>query len=237
MRSSLNRPRLIAAAMAAVALPALAACNSSSSTQAATATTGAAASTAAAPSPAAAPSTAAGSPAPATAAGLTPPGTHLALGQAATLGWVPAETDAQPGVHKGLMLQVTVKSIEKGSIADFLKANPGTKAQGVILYYVKVHFTALGSVAPPSDSDPSNVLSGIDDTGQPLSDNLHVQNKSQQCDSISVPKPFTNGKSYDTCVTFLVDGASLQQVQWADGLSNGTDASPYSDNPVVWGGS
>src|SRR5438105_9436 len=114
MKSSLNRPRLIATAMAAVALPALAACNSSSSTPAATVTTSAAPSSAAASSAAAQPTTAASpaasSPAPTAAGGLTPPGAHLAIGQTATLGWVPAETDLKPGAHKGLMIQVTIKS-------------------------------------------------------------------------------------------------------------------------------
>jgi hypothetical protein len=235
MTSSLNRPRLIAAAMAAVALPALAACNSSSSTQAATATTGAAASTAAAPSPAAAPSTAASSPAPATAAGLTPPGTHLALGQAATLGWVPAETDLKPGAHKGLMLQVTIKSIEKGSIADFANVQLDASQKKDTPYYVKVHFAALGSVAPPSDSDPSITLDGIDDRGQTQS-SLIFLGTFQRCDDATVPKPFTNGKSYDTCLTYLVPGGgSIQKMQWANGPSNGTDVSAYFDKPVVWG--
>jgi hypothetical protein len=236
MTSSLNRPRLIAAAMAAVALPALAACNSSSSTHAATATTGAAASSAAAPSPAAVPSTAASSPAPTTAGGLTPPGAHLALGQTATLGWVPAETDLKPGAHKGLMLQVTVKSIEKGSIADFANVQLDASQKKDTPYYVKVHFSALGSVAPPSDSDPAITLDGIDDRGQTQS-SLIFLGTFAQCDDTTVPKPFTNGKSYDTCLTYLVPGGgSIQKMQWANGPAGANEVSAYFDKPVVWGG-
>ena len=235
MTSSLNRPRLIAAAMAAVALPALAACNSSSSTQAATATTGAAASSAPAPTPTAASSAPASSPAPATADGLTPPGTHLAIGQTATLGWVPAEIDLKPGAHKGLMIQVTVKSIEKGSIADFANVQLDATQKKETPYYVKVHFTALDSAAPPSDSDPAITIDGIDDRGQTQS-SLIFLGKFDRCDDATVPKPFTKGKSYDTCLTYLVPGGgSIQKMQWANGPSNGTDVSAYFDKPVVWG--
>ena len=233
MKSSLSRPRLIAAAMAAVALPALAACNSSSSTQAATATTGAAASSAAAPSTTAA-SPAASSPAPTTADGLTPPGTHLTIGQTAILGWVPAETDLKPGAHKGLMIQVTIKSIQKGSIADFANVQLDAKQKKDTPYYVKVHFTALGSVAPPSDSDPAITLDGIDDRGQTQS-SLIFLGTFARCDDASAPKPFTKGKFYDTCLTYLVPGGgSIQKMQWANGPSNGTDVSAYFDKPVVW---
>jgi hypothetical protein len=238
MKSSLSRPRLIAAAMAAVALPALAACNSSSSTQAPTATSGAPASSAPASSATAPSSTAASpaasSPAPATAGGLTPPGTHLAVGQTATLGWVPAETDLKPGAHKGMMIQVTIKSIQKGSIADFANVQLDAKQKKDTPYYVKVHFTALGSVAPPSDSDPAITLDGIDDRGQTQS-SLIFLGTFQRCDDASAPKPFTKGKSYDTCLTYLVPGGgSIQKMQWANGPSNGTDVSAYFDKPVVW---
>jgi hypothetical protein len=239
MTSSLNRPRLIAAAMAAVALPALAACNSSSSTQAATATTGPASSSPAATSPAAsntgASSPAASSPAATAAGALTPPGTHLAVGQSATLGWVPAEIDLKPGAHKGLMIAVTVKSIEKGTIADFANVQLDAAQKKDTPYYVKVHFTALGSVAPPSDSDPAITLDGIDDRGQTQS-SLIFLGTFDRCDDASAPKPFTSGKSYDTCLTYLVPGGgSIQKMQWANGPSNGTAVSAYFDKPVIWG--
>jgi len=237
MTSSLKRPRLIAATMAAVALPALAACNSSSSTHAANATTGAAASSTAAQSPAAVSSTTASAPAPTTAGGLTPPGTHLTLGQTATLGWVPAETDLKPGAHKGLMLQVTIKSIAKGSIADFANVQLDASQKKDTPYYVKVHFSALGSVAPPKDSDPAITLDGIDDRGQTQS-SLIFLGTFARCDDITVPKPFTSGKSYDTCLTYLVPGGgSIQKMQWANGPSGANEVSAYFDKPVVWGGS
>jgi hypothetical protein len=177
-----------------------------------------------------------GTPPPAAAAGgLTPPGTHLALGQSATLGWVPAEIDLKPGAHKGLMIQVTVKSIEKGTIADFANVQLDAAQKKDTPYYVKVHFTALGSVAPPSDSDPAITLDGIDDRGQTQS-SLIFLGTFDRCDDASAPKPFTNGKSYDTCLTYLVPGGgSIQKMQWANGPSNGTDVSAYFDKPVVWG--
>jgi hypothetical protein len=171
---------------------------------------------------------------PATAGGLTPPGAHLAIGQMATLGWVPAETDLKPGAHKGLMIQVTIKSIEKGSIADFANVQLDASQKKDTPYYVKVHFAALGAVAPPRDSDPAITLDGIDDRGQTQS-SLIFLGTFERCDDASVPKPFTKGKSYDTCLTYLVPGGgSIQKMQWANGPSNGTDVSAYFDKPVVW---
>ena len=98
--------RIAAWAIAAVAVPGLAACSGTSSG-------GSPASSAS--------SSAAGtsSPAQSQAGSLTPPGAHLAFGGPATVGWVPPSQDTGTGAHHGIKLRVTVVSIQKGTMADF----------------------------------------------------------------------------------------------------------------------
>ena len=125
--------------------------------------------------------------------------------------------------------------IEKGSIADFANVQLDASQKKDTPYYVKVHFTALDSTAPPSDSDPSITLDGVDDRGQPQS-SLIFLGTFDRCNDATVPKPFTKGKTFDTCLTYLVPGGgSIQKMQWANGPSNGTDVSAYFDKPIIWG--
>jgi len=60
--------------------------------------------------------------------GLTPPA--VALGS---------------GAHKALKFQVTVESIEKGTIADFKNVDLNAKQKKMTTYYVKVMVKAAGN--------------------------------------------------------------------------------------------
>src|SRR5881392_2848177 len=82
---------------------------------------------------------------------LTPPGTHLAFGGAATVGWVPPSQDTGTGAHQGLKLRVTVVSIQKGTLADFRNVELNANERKSTPYYVQLRVTALGSTAPPKD--------------------------------------------------------------------------------------
>jgi hypothetical protein len=115
--------RIAAWTITAMAVPGLAACSASSSggTSTTAGISSPAASSPAAPN-SAAQSQAAQSQAAAhgqTAGRLTPPGTHLAFGGEATVGWVPPSQDTGNGAHQGIKLRVTVVSIQKGTMADF----------------------------------------------------------------------------------------------------------------------
>ena len=53
----------------------------------------------------------------------------------------------------------------------------------------------------------------------------------------TVPKPLANGKSYDSCLTYLMPGGgSIQKVQWGDGPAAADQVTPYFDKPIVWAG-
>jgi hypothetical protein len=230
--------RTAALVITAIALPALAACSggcSSGSSPAASATGGGNQPAATSPASSAPASQSAAAAATTGANGLTPPGTHLGFGTAATVGWVPPTEDTGTGAHKGLKLQVTVKSIQKGTIADFANIDLDANEKKSTPYYVQVRLTALGSIAPPKDNDPALTFTAIDDRGQ-AQDNVTILGTFQRCDDPSPPTSFANGKSYQSCLVYLIPGGgSVKSVEWKDGPAPADDVSAYYDRPVVWG--
>jgi len=232
------KSRLITAGIAAAALaPALAACGGGSS-----GTGGASAASATAPAQSASPQAHASTPASSgasggttAAGGLTSPGTHLAAGQPATVGWVPQSTIGASGHQTTLKLQVTVESIEKGTIADFKNVQLNASERKSTPYYVKVRIKALGNTAPKGTDDPAITFDAIDDRGQ-QQESVTFFGTFQPCDDTTLPRQFTNGKTYDSCLAYLMPGGgSIQKVQWADGPAKGEDVTPYFDHPIVWG--
>jgi hypothetical protein len=227
----MNPGRITAWSAGAVLALGLAACGGSTSGgTAAPATSGAPQSAAAA---ATAPAASGGSSAPAAAGGLTPPGTHLALGQDATVGWVPE--GGGEGAHAGLKLQVDVLSIVKASMSDFKNVDLTGAQKSDTPYYVRLRITALGAAPPKSGDDPAITFDAIDDRGQQQG-SVTFFGTFQPCDETTPPKPFAAGKSYSSCLVYLMPGGgSIQKVQWADGPSGSDGLTPYFEKPVVWG--
>jgi hypothetical protein len=168
---------------------------------------------------------------------LTHPGTHLGFGQEATVGWVPPSVASNPGAKKALKLRVTVESIEQGTIADFRNVQLNASERNSTPYYVKVRIKALGSIPPPGTDDPDITFDAIDDRGQ-QQQSITFFGTFQRCNDAAAPKPFKNGKSYQSCLAYLMPGGgSIQQVQWNDGPAAADQVTPYFDHPIVWGGS
>jgi hypothetical protein len=230
----MKQGRIIAWTAAAVLLPGLAACGGSSSGGGAASSASAVPQTAApATSSAPSPSTVAGS----AAGGLTPPGTHLGFGQEATVGWVPSSTATGTAARNGLKLQVTVESIDKGTMADFKNVQLNGSERKSTPYYVKVRIKALGNTPPKGTDDPAITFDAIDDRGQ-QQESVTFFGTFPRCNEAMVPKSFANGKSYESCLAYLMPGGgSIQKVQWADGPAKADDVTPYFDHPIVWGGS
>jgi hypothetical protein len=166
---------------------------------------------------------------------LTPPGAHLKLGQGATVGWVPPGSDTGTGPHKGLKLQVTVMSIMKGTIGDFKNVQLKPQERNSTPYYVKVRIKALGSTPPSgTNDDPDVTLDAIDDRGQEQN-NIIFLGTFTRCDDASPPKPFANGKSFSSCLTYLMPGGgAIRQMAWKNGPSKANAVTPYFEKPVVW---
>jgi len=228
-----RRPALLAAcAFAAISGLSLAACSTSASGGTSSDTAPAAASaTPAAPSGSSAPG---GSSAPSRAGRLTAPGTHLGFGQAATVAWVPPSADAT-SAQKGFKLQVTVESIEKGSIADFRNVELSASERHTTPYYVTLRIKALGHATPHGSDDPAITFDAIDDRGQ-QQQSITFLGTFHRCNETQVPKPFVTGKAYQSCLAYLMPGGgSIRQVQWGDGPHAADQVTRYFDHPIVWG--
>lgn len=225
--------RIAAWAIAAVAVPGLAACSGTSSgSSPANPSTSAAAGTSSPVQPPASSQPAAQGQ---TAGSLTPPGTHLALGGPATVGWVPPSQDLGTGAHKGIKLQVTVVSIQKGTMADFRNVELNGNQRRSTPYYVQLRVTALSNASVPKDSDPAITFTAIDDRGQ-QQQSITFLGTFSRCDDPTPPKQFVSGKTYQSCLAYLIPGGgSIQKVQWDNGPAAANAVTPYFDRPIVWG--
>ena len=227
--------RIAAWAIAAVAVPGLAACSGSSPASSGSSPTASSSAGTSSPaqSPAASQSAAQGQTA--GSGSLTPPGTHLAFGGPATVGWVPPSQDLGTGAHKGIKLQVTVVSIQKGTMADFRNVELSGKQRSSTPYYVQLRVTALSNASVPKDSDPAITFSAIDDRGQEQQ-SITFLGTFSRCDDPTPPKQFVSGKTYQSCLAYLIPGGgSIQKVQWDNGPAAANAVTPYFDRPIVWG--
>ena len=221
--------RIAAWAIAAVAVPGLAACSgtSSGSSPASFASSSAAGTSSPAQSQAGSQAAASGR--------LTPPGAHLAFGGPATVGWVPPSQDTGTGAHHGIKLRVTVVSIQKGTMADFRNVELKGNERNSTPYYVQLRVTALSSTPPPKDSDPAITFTAIDDRGQ-QQQSITFLGTFSRCDDPMPPKQFVSGKTYESCLAYLIPGGgSIQKVQWDNGPAAANEVTPYFDRPIVWG--
>ena len=222
-------------AIAAVAVPGLAACSgtSSGSSPASLSTSAAAGTSSPVQSPASSQPAAQGRTA--GSGSLTPPGTHLALGGPATVGWVPPSQDLGTGAHKGIRLQVTVVSIQKGTMADFRNVELSGNQRRSTPYYVQLRVTALSNASVPKDSDPAITFTAIDDRGQEQQ-SITFLGTFSRCDDPTPPKQLVSGKTYQSCLAYLIPGGgSIQKVQWDNGPAAANAVTPYFDRPIVWG--
>ena len=236
------KQRWIAAwAVAAIVVPGLAACSGSSSSTSAGSSPSTSSPASGSPGGSSPSGSTSASPVGQAAAGtggsggLTAPGTHLSLGRDATVAWVPPSQASGSGAHQGIRLRVIVESIERGTIADFQNVNLNATQKKATPYYVKLRITALGSTPPPANSDPAITFTAIDDRGQ-QQQSITFLGTFTRCDDPMPPKSFVGGKSYESCLAYLMPGGgSIQNVQWDSGPAAANAVTPYFDRPLVWG--
>jgi len=224
--------RIAAWAVTATALPVLAACGGGGSTPSSQHSPDEPPVSTSAPQSPAPSSSAAGNGGATTAGQLTPPGTHLSLGQQAIVGWDPGDTGKNV-----FRLELTVVSIEKGSIAnDFRNVQLNAKEKASTPYYVTVKIKALSSNPPSDNDDPAIALNGVDDRGQQQGE-VTFFGHFARCDDPQAPRPFTAGKSFTACLTYLMPGGgSIKSMTWTEGPHKTNDVTRYFEHPVVWGG-
>lgn len=157
--------------------------------------------------------------------GITKPGTTLEVGQTAGVKIRPLT--AAPSSKKAYRLDATVLKIEKGSIDDFKKVNLDADKKKATPYYVTVRVSNPGRTVPVKNDDPDIRFNGIDDRGQRQTSVTFI-GTFERCDNKEAPAPFAKGKSYESCLAYLIPGGgSIRKVQWA-----GSDE--YAVEPVTW---
>jgi hypothetical protein len=221
----------LSALVAATLALGAAACGSSSSggggTQSASSSAGptASAPTATSSAAAAATSSAAGGAGAASGGGKTAaPGATFKAGQTATVGFNTTTKAGKPG--PSYQLNVNVLSITKGSLQDFngIKLDASEKASTP--YYVKVKITSLGpGKMTTASNDPAISVEGVDSTGQ-TQQSVTFFGDFPKCDEAQTPNPLGEGKTFQTCLTFLVPGG-IKRVAYT-----GTES--YITKPVTW---
>jgi hypothetical protein len=126
-------------------------------------------------------------------------------------------------------------SIQKGTMADFRNVELNGNERKSTPYYVQLRVTALSSTPPPKDSDPAITFTAIDDRGQ-QQQSITFLGTFSRCDDKMPPKQFVSGKTYESCLAYLIPGGgSIQKVQWDNGPAAASEVTPYVDRPIVWG--
>jgi hypothetical protein len=157
--------------------------------------------------------------------GITKPGAKLKLGQTAHVTFKPLNAPATS--KKTYRLDVTVLKIEKGTLGDFKSVSLDATQKKSTPYYVSVRVMNPGPEVPVKNDDPDIRFDGIDDRGQQQGSVTFIGTFSR-CDDKNAPAPFTTGKSYDSCLVYLIPGGgSIQQVNWAG-------STEYVLKPVTW---
>jgi hypothetical protein len=161
-----------------------------------------------------------------TGGGLTKPGATLTLGDVAHVTYKPLSATDDKNLFT---VDATALKIEKGSIDDFKDITLDANEKSSMPYYVTVKIENTGREIPLGDTegDPDLKFGAVDDRGQEQGSITFIGDF-DRCHNADAPKPFTKGKSYESCLAFLLGGnGSIKEVRW-----KGSDK--YILDPVVW---
>src|SRR5215212_2797580 len=158
--------------------------------------------------------------------GLTEPGATLKLGESAHVTYKPLTATDDKNLFQ---VDATAEKIEKGSMDDFKNISLDEDQKASTPYYVTVKIENTGEEIPLGDmeGDPDLKFGAVDDRGQEQTSITFIGDF-DRCEDADAPKPFTKGKSYESCLAFLVGGdGSITEARW-----KGSDK--YILKPVVW---
>jgi hypothetical protein len=158
--------------------------------------------------------------------GRTAPGATLKLGEAAHVTYKPLSAVDDKHLFE---VDATALKIEKGSIDDYKDIDLDAAQKSSTPYYLTVKIQNTGDEIPLGDSegDPDLKFAAVDDRGQEQGSITFIGDF-PRCEDADAPKPFTKGKSYESCLAFLVGGdGSITEARW-----QGSDK--YVIEPVVW---
>jgi hypothetical protein len=193
--------------------------SSSSSTQAQTTAT-----TATTPPAETTSSTASTSEESSTAAGTAAPGKSLSVGETATVPYQPPGATGSNAPK--FTLEVEVTAIEKGSLNDFNGIKLDSTEKASTPTYIKAKLTNVGAGNAFADEDnPAISVEGVDSSGETVQGVVFF-GEFPRCEYKEPPKPFTKGKSYETCITILVPNGVSKAAY--------TGTEKYVETPLTW---
>jgi hypothetical protein len=149
---------------------------------------------------------------------LTKPGTQLAFGDVATVGFAPTAA-------RSTALQLTVRKVFQGRISDLAAYDLDATALKARPYYVTITVKNVGDGQIGRSAIPLWALAQ-DNT---LIGSSGFTNAFSRCPSQALPRDFAAGASTRTCLMFLMP---------AGGTLVGVSYRPVMDTaPIVWKGS
>ena len=157
-------------------------------------------------------------------AGVTKPGSTLKVGETGRVLITPSGASFDDKTR--YEIEASVTQIKKVAISDLKGVNLDPQQKKATPYFVKIKFTNEGKPLSKED-DPDVKFSAIDDRGQEQSAVIFVGDF-PPCDRTDMPRGFGNGKTFETCLVFLIPGGgTIDGVAWTSGYE-------YVDKPVTW---
>jgi len=135
---------------------------------------------------------------------LTPAGETLKFGEAATVAY-------QPNPQRSSVLEMKVKSVQKGLISDFAGYQLNAQTKQSTPYYVNVDVKNVGT----GDLSHTGIPLYAVDSSNSLNQQTSFNNTFSKCPSQPLPAGFTAGKSESTCLVYVLrPGQSLTKVSY-----------------------
>ena len=157
-------------------------------------------------------------------AGVTKPGSTIKVGETARVLITPSGAAFDDKTR--YEIEASVTEIKKVAVSDLKGVDLDPQQKKATPYFVKLKLTNPGKPLG-KDDDPDVKFSAIDDRGQEQSAVIFIGDF-PQCDRTDMPKRFGGGKTYETCLVFLIPGGgTIDGVAWTSGYE-------YVDKPVTW---
>ncbi len=125
-------------------------------------------------------------------------------------------------------------AIEEGSTGDLKNIELEPDDEGATPFYVRLKLEAPTSAAVPANEDPAYSFTAIDDRKEEQP-SVTFLGEFEPCEDVTVPKQFSGGVSYETCLTYLMQGGGkIEEVRWDSGPAKANEVTPYFEEPIVW---
>jgi hypothetical protein len=140
--------------------------------------------------------------------------------------YAPEHSDTDVNDPERIQIDVTVESIQKGSISDLAGFQLDAQQKASVPYYLTSKITNNGTAFSTQFDAPS--IGGFDAHGNAQTSTGLLLGNLKQCPSVNPPKVWKSGQTVTVCDVYLMPhGGAIVSAQY-----NGTPA--YAASPVTW---